>query len=230
MHKLSLPLRQGLDALGLSLDEHQQNQLLSYVDLMGKWTRVYNLTAVRDPQEMLTHHLLDSLTVVMPLRHQLDALGADRFGKPKSDQGPDEPPRPFTLLDVGSGAGLPGVVIAITCPDIQVTCLDAVAKKVAFIQQVAATLKLSNLTGLHARIETIAQSYDIISSRAFSSLADFVNGSHNALAAGGVWMAMKGKNPEEELAALPEMAKVFHVEQLQVPGLDAQRCLVWMRG
>ena len=104
------------------------------------------------------------------------------------------------------------------------------AKKVAFIQQVAATLKLSNLTGLHARIETIAQSYDIISSRAFSSLADFVNGSHNALAAGGVWMAMKGKNPEEELAALPEMAKVFHVEQLQVPGLDAQRCLVWMRG
>lgn len=230
MHKLSLPLRQGLDALGLSLDEHQQNQLLSYVDLMGKWTRVYNLTAVRDPQEMLTHHLLDSLSVVMPLRHQLDALGADRFGKPKSDQGLGEPPRPFTLLDVGSGAGLPGVVIAITCPDIQVTCLDAVAKKVAFIQQVAATLKLSNLTGLHARIETIAQSYDIISSRAFSSLADFVNGSHNALAAGGVWMAMKGKNPEEELAALPEMAKVFHVEQLHVPGLDAQRCLVWMRG
>ena len=230
MHKLSLPLRQGLDALELSLDEHQQNQLLSYVDLMGKWTRVYNLTAVRDPQEMLTHHLLDSLSVVMPLRHQLDSLGLDRLGKPKGDQGPSELQRPFALLDVGSGAGLPGVVIAITCPDIRVTCLDAVAKKVAFIQQVAATLKLSNLNGLHARIETIAQPYDIISSRAFSSLADFVTGSHKALAVGGVWMAMKGKKPEEELAALPEVAKVFHVEQLKVPGLDAQRCLVWMRG
>ena len=230
MHKLSLPLRQGLDALGLHLDENQQNQLLNYVDLMGKWTRVYNLTAVRDPQEMLTHHLLDSLSVVIALRHQCDALRADRLGKLQGDRSTSELHRPLTLLDVGSGAGLPGVVIAITCPDIQVMCLDAVAKKVAFIQQVAAALRLSNLAGLHARIETIAQTYDIISSRAFSSLADFVSGSYKALAAGGVWMAMKGKYPEEELAALPEQAKVFHVEQLQVPGLDAQRCLVWMRG
>ena len=230
MHKLSLPLRQGLDALGLSLDEHQQNQLLDYVDLMGKWTRVYNLTAVRDPQEMLTHHVLDSLSVVLPMRRQLEILRTGRSGNPLGDQDKPAPQKPFALLDVGSGAGLPGVVIAITCPEIQVTCLDAVAKKVAFIQQVAATLRLSNLAGLHARIETIAQTYDIISSRAFSSLADFVSGSHKALAAGGVWMAMKGKNPEEELAVLPEMAKVFHVELLQVPGLDAQRCLVWMRG
>lgn len=230
MRKLSLPLRQGLDALGLSLDEHQQNQLLDYVDLMGKWTRVYNLTAVRDPKEMLTHHVLDSLSVVLPMRRQLEALRIERLGNLPGDQDKVAPQKPFALLDVGSGAGLPGVVIAITCPEIQVTCLDAVAKKVAFIQQVAATLKLSNLARLHARIETIAQAYDIISSRAFSSLADFVSGSHKALAAGGVWMAMKGKNPEEEFAALPNMAKVFHVEQLQVPGLDAQRCLVWMRG
>lgn len=230
MRKLSLPLRQGLDALGLSLDEHQQNQLLDYVDLMGKWTRVYNLTAVRDPKEMLTHHVLDSLSVVLPMRRQLEALRIERLGNLPGDQDKVAPQKPFALLDVGSGAGLPGVVIAITCPEIQVTCLDAVAKKVAFIQQVAATLRLSNLDGLHARIETIAQAYDIISSRAFSSLADFVSGSHKALAAGGVWMAMKGKNPEEEFAALPNMAKVFHVEQLQVPGLDAQRCLVWMRG
>jgi len=229
MHALSAPLRQGLDALGLSLDEHQQNQLLTYVDLMGKWTRVYNLTAVRDPQEMLTHHLLDSLSVVTPLRRQIAKWRLERLGHPQSE--PDAGDlRKFTLLDVGSGAGLPGVVIAITCPDIQVTCLDAVAKKVAFIQQVAATLKLPNLTGLHARIETVAQTYDIISSRAFASLSDFVNGSHQALAAGGVWMAMKGKTPEEELADLPDLAKVFHVEPLQVPGLDAQRCLVWMRG
>jgi 16S rRNA (guanine527-N7)-methyltransferase len=229
MHALTAPLRQGLDALGLSLDEHQQSQLLSYMDLMGKWTRVYNLTAVRDPQEMLTHHLLDSLSVVLPLRRQLATLQSERL-----DGSPSEPDSgsqgKFTLLDVGSGAGLPGVVIAITCPDIEVTCLDAVAKKVAFIQQVAATLKLHNLTGLHARIETVAQTYDIISSRAFASLSDFVNGSRQALAAGGVWMAMKGKTPEEELAVLPEWTKVFHVEPLQVPGLDAQRCLVWMRG
>lgn len=230
MHRLSLPLRQGLDALGLSLYEHQQNQLLSYVDLMGKWTRVYNLTAVRDPQEMLTHHVLDSLSVVLPLRRQLDALRSEGFASPSSDQVSRDMGKPLALLDVGSGAGLPGVVIAITCPDIQVTCLDAVAKKVAFIQQVAATLKLSNLTGLHARIETLAQPYDIISSRAFASLADFVSGSHKALAAGGIWMAMKGKTPEEELVSLPDLAKVFHVEQLQVPGLDAQRCIVWMRG
>ena len=230
MHRLSLPLRQGLDALGLSLDEHQQNQLLSYVDLMGKWTRVYNLTAVRDPQEMLTHHVLDSPSVVLPLRRQLSALHSEGLASPSGDQVSRDIGKPLALLDVGSGAGLPGVVIAITCPDIQVTCLDAVAKKVAFIQQVAATLKLSNLMGLHARIETLAQPYDIISSRAFASLADFVNGSYRALAVGGVWMAMKGKTPEEELASLPDVAKVFHVEQLEVPGLDAQRCLVWMRG
>ena len=230
MHPLSLPLRQGLDALGLSLDEHQQNQLLSYVDLMGKWTRVYNLTAVRDPKEMLTHHVLDSLSVVLPLRRQLSALHSEGLVSLSGDQVSRDIGKPLTLLDVGSGAGLPGVVIAITCPDIQVTCLDAVAKKVAFIQQVAATLKLSNLTGLHARIETLAQPYDIISSRAFASLADFVSGSHKALAAGGIWMAMKGKTPEEELASLPNLAKVFHVEQLEVPGLDAQRCIVWMRG
>jgi len=232
MHKLSLPLRQGLDGLGLSLDERQQNQLLSYVDLMGKWTRVYNLTAVRDPQEMLTHHLLDSLSAVMPLRRHLKALQAEHLGNSQGgDQDPPvAPPRPVTLLDVGSGAGLPGVVIAITCPEVRVTCLDAVAKKVAFIQQAASAFKLSNLTGRHARIETVTDRFDIISSRAFASLADFVNGSCQALASGGVWMAMKGKRPEDEMAALPDLAKVFHVEQLQVPGLDAQRCLVWMRG
>ena len=126
MHPLSLTLRQGLDALGLSLDEHQQNQLLNYVDLMGKWTRVYNLTAVRDPQEMLTHHVLDSLSVVLPLRRQLSALRSVGFASPSSDQVSRDIGKPLTLMDVGSGAGLPGVVIAITRPDIQVTCLDAV--------------------------------------------------------------------------------------------------------
>jgi 16S rRNA (guanine527-N7)-methyltransferase len=139
-------------------------------------------------------------------------------------------PTPFSLLDVGSGAGLPGVVIAITCPDVSVTCVDTVAKKAAFIQQVSATLKLPNLKGLHARVESLTQPYDVVCSRAFASLPDFVSWSRGALAEQGVWLAMKGKHPEQELAALPNEVQVFHVEQLEVPGLEAERCIIWMRG
>jgi len=130
---------------------------------------------------------------------------------------------------VGSGAGLPGVVIAIACPHIQVTCIDAVSKKAAFVQQVAASLGLVHLRGLHQRIEQLDAPHDLVCSRAFASLADFVQGSANALAPGGVWLALKGKTPTEEMSALGPDVDVFHVEQLQVPGLDAQRCLVWMR-
>ena len=142
---------------------------------------------------------------------------------------PASAPAQMRLLDVGSGAGLPGVVIAIACPHIQVTCLDAVAKKAAFVQQVAASLGLTNLRGLHQRIEHIDTAHAVVCSRAFASLADFVHGSAKALAPGGVWLALKGKAPTEELSALGPEVDVFHVEQLQVPGLDAQRCLVWMR-
>ena len=130
---------------------------------------------------------------------------------------------------MGSGAGLPGVVIAIACPHIQVSCLDAVSKKAAFVQQVAASLGLAHLRGLHQRIEQLDTPHDLVCSRAFASLVDFVQGSANALAPGGVWLALKGKTPTEELSALGPEVAVFHVEQLQVPGLDAQRCLVWMR-
>jgi 16S rRNA (guanine527-N7)-methyltransferase len=130
---------------------------------------------------------------------------------------------------VGSGAGLPGVVIAIACPHIQVTCIDAVSKKAAFVQQVAASLGLAHLRGLHQRIEQLDAPHDLVCSRAFASLADFVHGSAKALAPGGVWLALKGKTPTEELSDLGPEVAVFHVEQLQVPGLDAQRCLVWMR-
>jgi 16S rRNA (guanine527-N7)-methyltransferase len=202
-------LREGLADLGLVLADAQVSQLLAYQALIAKWNQVYNLTAVRDPQEMLTHHLLDSLAVVLPLRQHL----AGRT----------------TLLDVGSGAGLPGVVLAITCPDLTVTCVDTVAKKAAFIQQVAVSLGLPHLKGLHARVETLPGPYDVISSRAFSSLPDFVSGSRQALAPQGVWMAMKGKHPQEELSALPADVDVFHVEPLTVPGLSAERCIVWMR-
>lgn len=209
MSGLERGLREGLAELGLVLADPQISQLLAYQELIAKWNQVYNLTAVRDPQEMLTHHLLDSLAVVRPLRQHLAGRA--------------------TLLDVGSGAGLPGVVLAIACPDLMVTCVDTVAKKAAFIQQVAVTLGLSHLKGLHARVEALPGPYDIISSRAFSSLPDFVKGSFQALAPQGVWMAMKGKHPQEELAALPVDVDVFHVEPLTVPDLSAERCIVWMR-
>jgi len=218
MHPLLPALQKGLDGLDLVLPAEQQTQLLAYMDLIAKWTKVYNLTAVRDANEMLTHHLLDSLAVIAPLRRELARLVLP------------EGQTQLSLLDVGAGAGLPGIVIAITCPEVSVTCVDTVAKKAAFIQQVAATLKLPNLKGLHARVESLTQPYDVVCSRAFASLVDFTTWSQSALAGHGVWMAMKGKHPDQELAVLPESVKVFHVEQLQVPGLDAERCIIWMRG
>ena len=201
-------LRAGLAELQLELSDLQIGKLLNYLKLIGKWTKVYNLTAVRDPAEMMTHHLLDSLAVVSPL------LGHMAQGR---------------LLDVGSGAGLPGAIIAICCPSIVVTCVDTVAKKATFIKQVALELKLPNLTGLHARVENITQPFDVICSRAFASLTDFTKWSGGALASNGLWVAMKGKHPVDELADLPATVDVFHVEQLQVPGLNAERCVVWMR-
>ena len=212
---LRAELERALPALGLSLSDAQVVALMEYLALIQKWTKVYNLTAVRDPAEMLTHHLLDSLAVINPLRGQLAALA------------PTEARR--RLLDVGSGAGLPGIVIAICCPEIAVDCVDTVAKKAAFIQQVAATLRLSNLRGVHARVENLTDKYDVISSRAFASLVDFTSWSVQALAEQGLWMGMKGKHPAEEMAALPSSVAVFHVEQLAVPGLGAERCIVWMR-
>jgi 16S rRNA (guanine527-N7)-methyltransferase len=218
MRALEPGLRQGLAALALELDDAQVGCLLDYLELIQKWTKVYNLTAVRDPAEMLTHHLLDSLAVIRPLRQQVAQRAA-----------PAGAPSAVRLLDVGSGAGLPGIVIAICCPDITVHCVDTVAKKAAFIQQVAVSLRLPNLRGVHARVESLTESYDVVSSRAFASLADFAHWSGAALAGQGVWMAMKGKHPDDEVAALPAGVEVFHVEQLLVPGLDAERCIVWMR-
>ena len=210
--ELKLALAEGISALGLSMSEGVQEQLLDYMALIQKWNKVYNLTALRDPQEILTHHLLDSLSAIGPLMRQASSF--------------DEA---FSFLDVGSGGGLPGVVIAICCPKVKVTCVDTVSKKAAFVQQVAASLKLVNLKGLHARVETLTGPFDVIGSRAFASLPDFINWSSGALAPKGIWMAMKGKLPEEEMAALPPTAQVFHVEQLQVPGLDAERCMIWMK-
>ena len=236
MHPMEVALRKGLGDLALRLDDTQIDQLLAYQDLIQKWTRVYNLTAVRDPAEMLTRHLLDSLAIISSLQVRLarknSAVG--QGGEDLSDLTaiagvPASAPAPARLLDVGSGAGLPGIVIAVCCPHITVHCVDTVAKKAAFIQQVAASLRLSNLRGIHARVESLTEQYEVVTSRAFASLADFVTWSHAALAPQGIWMGMKGKHPADEMAALPSSVKVFHVEQLAVPGLDAERCIVWMR-
>ena len=207
---LEAGLRSGAQALGLSLSDDQIQRLLGYVALIQKWNKVYNLTALRDPADMLTHHLLDSLTAIAPLSRHTQGQS-------------------IRVLDVGSGGGLPGVVLAICMPELNVSCVDTVAKKAAFVQQVAVSLKLPNLRGLHARVETLTDPNQVICSRAFASLPDFVTWSRSALAEGGVWMAMKGKHPQDEIAALPADVKVFHVEPLTVPGLDVGRCMVWMR-
>lgn len=214
MTNAELQLRAGLKDLALTLNDEQVAQLLDYMALIGKWTKIYNLTAVRDPADMMTHHLLDSLAAIGPLMFYLQSVGLGQGAR---------------LLDVGSGAGLPGVVVAICCPGVSVTCVDTVAKKAAFIKQAALALKLPNLTGLHARVESLVQPFDVICSRAFASLSDFTLWSSAALAPTGVWMALKGKHPVDELTALPEAIEVFHVEQLQVPGLAADRCILWLR-
>ncbi len=203
-------LKSGAAELGLSLSDAQFEQLLGYLALIQKWNKVYNLTAVREPQEMLTHHLLDSLTAVNPLVRHTGGRAA-------------------RVLDVGSGGGLPGIVLAICRPELDVSCVDTVGKKAAFIQQVAASLKLPNLRGIHARVETLGGPFDVVCCRAFASLPDFVNWSRKALAGQGVWMAMKGKHPQAEIDGLPADVQVFHVEPLTVPGLDVERCMVWIR-
>ena len=195
--------------LGLTPTEVQASALSRYLDLLQRWNATYNLTAVRDRAGMLTQHLADCLAVLPSLQRH-------------APQG--------RLLDVGSGGGLPGVVLATMLPHWDVTCVDAVAKKAAFVRQVAGTLSLPNLHAAHSRVEGLkTPPFDLITSRAFASLADFIALTRQHLAPGGVWMAMKGRVPEDEIAALPPDVHVFHVEPLQVPGLDAQRCLVWMQ-
>ncbi|NML13924.1 16S rRNA (guanine(527)-N(7))-methyltransferase RsmG [Azohydromonas sp. G-1-1-14] len=200
-----------LQQLGLQADERQLQQLRDYLGLLQRWNRTYNLTALRDPAQMFTHHLADCLAVLPALQRELGGREGLR------------------LLDVGSGGGLPGVLIAILCPQLQVSCVDTVGKKAAFIRQAGVELGLRQLRAEHARVEQLPGRYEFITSRAFATLADFVALTRECLAPQGVWMAMKGKRPEDEIAALPADVDVFHVEPLLVPELDAERCLVWMR-
>ena len=197
-------------ALGLEPSDSQLNALQTYVTLLQRWNGTYNLTAVRDPEAMLTQHLADCMAVVPSLLRQRSA------GR---------------VLDVGSGGGLPGVVIAVLAPALDVTTVYTVGKKAAFVRQVAGAVGAANLHAVHARVEQmpLQPPFDVITSRAFASLADFVSLTRGWLAPGGVWMAMKGRRPDDEIGALPADVEVFHVEPLTVPGLAAERCLVWMR-
>ena len=205
-------LLRGAEALGCALDEAQADRLLGYLDLMARWNKVYNLTALRDPAQMLTHHLLDSLAVVAPLRrHRAQAAGAD------------------TLLDVGSGGGLPGIPLAIARPGLAVSMVDTVQKKTTFLQQAVIELGLKNVTVHHARVEEMPGQYAQISSRAFAELGLFVSLTRHLLAPGGRWLAMKGVRPDAELKALPADVTVEAILPLTVPGLDAERHLIILK-
>ena len=211
----SAGLRALLNALAeripLPIDSREGDALMRYLALLQRWNKTYNLTSVREPAQMLIQHLIDCMVIVPALRRHC----GDRRQR---------------VLDVGSGAGLPGVVIAALNPTFDVTCVDSVNKKAAFVQQVAAELGLRNLHAQHARVEQLRIApFQIIACRAFSSLSDFVSLTRSQLAPDGSWMAMKGRHPTAELADLPADVIVFHVEQLTVPELDAERCLVWMR-
>lgn len=206
---LALSLSEGLRALSLELTPVQQQALLDYIALLGKWNKVYNLTAVRDPEHMLSQHVLDCLAVLPPLKQVF--------------------PEALDLLDVGAGGGLPSVVFAIACPHWQITAVDTVAKKTAFIQTTAHSLSLPNLRAVHSRVEALSGGFDVVTCRAYASLRDFCNSSRHLLKPGGVWMAMKAKLSAEEWAELPATVSVDKVEALAVPGLAADRCLVWMR-
>jgi len=198
------------EALGLELSADQTGKLLDFVALLERWNRTYNLTAIRDPAGMLTQHVIDCLAAVPALRRTL--------------------PGPKRVLDVGSGGGLPGIVWAVVEPTLDVTCVDSVGKKTAFIQQAALALGLDNLRAEHARVEKLeAAPFEIVTSRAFASLSDFVTLTQGLAAPGGIWLAMKGKLPLDEMAALPSGFQAFHVERLKVPGVDAERCLIWIR-
>jgi len=198
----------GAAELALSLSASNVDQLVAYLRLIERWNATYNLTAIRDPRDMAVQHLLDCLAAAA-------ALGRRR--------GPGAGER---VIDVGSGAGLPGLILAIAFPGRKVTCVDSVGKKAAFITQVAGTLGLGNVKAVHSRIEDVAPGFDVITSRAFASLSDFVSATAH-LSEDPTWMAMKGKVPDDELASLaPPLA--FDVEPLHVPGLAAERCLVWI--
>lgn len=202
MSGVTLP--EGLAALGIDLPDATQQQLLAFRDLLLKWNKTYNLTALRDPAQAISHHLLDSLAIL-----------------PYVNDG--------ALLDVGSGGGLPGIPLAIARPQLSVRMVDTVQKKATFLQQAAIQLGLKNVAVDHARVEELGGQYAQISSRAFAELKLFVELTRHLLAPGGRWLAMKGVRPDAEIAALPADIVVDRIVPLSVPGLDAERHLIILK-
>jgi 16S rRNA (guanine527-N7)-methyltransferase len=209
-------LEKACQTLSIELTEAKQDQILEYLTQLLKWNKTYNLTAIRDPEQALVQHIFDSLTVIAPIRTYFQS-------KQENTK---------TVLDVGSGAGLPGVVIAIMLPEIQVTCVDTVEKKMAFVRQISGVLALTNLEAIHHRVELMNEEpYDVVISRAFASLEDFATLAGKKIKKDGILLAMKGKIPHEEIVTLEEKTDwcVKSIEGLEVPQLSAQRCLVWMK-
>jgi 16S rRNA (guanine527-N7)-methyltransferase len=209
-------LQRAAELLHVRMDNQANDRLLSYIEQLQRWNKTYNLTALRDSEQMLVQHVFDSLSVVAPLEKIL-------YKKTVSNP---------LVLDVGSGAGLPGLVIAVVQPHWQVECIDAVDKKMAFVRQMAGTLGLSNLQASHQRVESMPErNAHIVISRAFASLLDFATLAGRHVADNGYLVAMKGQQPDEEIDRLHKETRwrVFNIEALAVPELDARRCLVWMR-
>ena len=200
----------GAAQLVLALTDAQTTALVDFAALLLRWNRVHNLTAIRSADELLTHHLLDSLSLVRPLRDQLGDAAGDAV----------------EVLDVGSGGGLPGIPLAIVCPHWRITLVDAVQKKAAFLTQAALELKLANVTVHHARVEQLRGSYRVITSRAFAALADFVGWTRHLRASDGFWLAMKARLDPAELRALPKDLSCSAVLPIDVPGLGEQRHLI----
>jgi 16S rRNA (guanine527-N7)-methyltransferase len=207
-------LSDALERLGLSASTEQRRRLLTYLSLLQRWSAVHNLSAARGGEDLLRLHLVDCLAIINPLRRHTDG-------------------RRLTVLDAGTGGGLPAVVLAIMEPDWAVTAVDAVGKKVAFVRQVAGEIGLPNLHPRQGRLEALAASevgrFDVITSRAFSSLRQLTDTTRQLIAPGGFWAAMKGKVPEDEMRDLASDCQLFHVERLSVPGLEADRCLIWLK-
>ena len=206
--ELAALIGRGAEGLDLFLTSHQRDLFVTYIRLIERWNAAYNLTAVRDARAMAVQHILDCLAVINPLRRR-GLVGAAR-----------------RVLDVGSGAGLPGLVIAAMEPALEVVCVDSVGKKAAFITDAASRLGLRNAMAHHGRVESMnAPPFDVITSRAFASLGDFISATRPVLADGGVWMAMKGRMPEREIAEVP--TATFHVERLNIPDSSSERCIIW---
>jgi len=204
-------LNEGIEQLGMAVTDAQRQKLLDYVTLLGKWNAVYNLTAIRDPRQMLIQHILDSLAIIPFITRRTE---------------------PQSALDVGSGGGLPGIVMAIVLPDWKVTLNDIVHKKTAFQSQAKLQLGLTNLSVVTGRVENLHPGvevpglFDVIVSRAFAELSDFVTLARHLVAGNGRIWAMKGIRPDAEIARLPADTKVCCIERLRVPMLDAERHLI----